>query len=67
MRSLDDYDQLKKIVDARSKSQSKYVRDSIGSNIIEHSNGESALRYFSEKIKDNGLYLLDEPENSDPC
>lgn len=64
MRSLDDYDQLKKIVDARSKSQSKYVRDSIGSNIIEHSNGESALRYFSEKIKDNGLYLLDEPENS---
>ncbi len=64
MRSLDDYDQLKKIVEARSKSQSKYVRDSIGSNVIEHSNGESALRYFSEKIKDNGLYLLDEPENS---
>ena len=28
------------------------------------SNGESALQYFSEKIKDNGLYLLDEPENS---
>lgn len=64
MRSLDDYEQLKKIVEARSKSQSKYVRDSIGNNIIEHSNGESALQYFSEKIKDNGLYLLDEPENS---
>ena len=64
MKSLDDYEQLKKIVDARSKSQSKYVRDSIGNNIIEHSNGESALQYFSEKIKDNGLYLLDEPENS---
>ena len=64
MKSLDDYEQLKKIVDARSKTQSKYVRDTIGSNIIEHSNGESALQYFSEKIKDNGLYLLDEPENS---
>lgn len=64
MKSLDDYDQLKKIVDARSKTQSKYVRDTIGNNIIEHSNGESALQYFSEKIKDNGLYLLDEPENS---
>lgn len=64
MRSLDDYEQLKKIVDARSKTQSKYVRDTIGNNIIEHSNGESALQYFSEKIKDNGLYLLDEPENS---
>jgi predicted ATPase len=64
MKSLDDYEQLKRIVDARSKTQSKYVRDTIGNNIIEHSNGESALQYFSEKIKDNGLYLLDEPENS---
>lgn len=64
MKSLDDYEQLKKVVDARSKTQSKYVRDTIENNIIEHSNGESALQYFSEKIKDNGLYLLDEPENS---
>ncbi len=64
MKSLDDYEQLKKVVAARSKTQSKYVRDTIGNNVIEHSNGESALQYFSEKIKDNGLYLLDEPENS---
>lgn len=64
MKSLDDYEQLKKVVAARSGTQSRYVRESIGSNIIEHSNGESALLYFSEKIKDNGLYLLDEPENS---
>lgn len=64
MKSLDDYDKLKKILEARSKTQSKYVRDEIGSNVITHSNGESALQYFAEKIKDNGLYLLDEPENS---
>lgn len=64
MQSLDDYEQLKKIVDARSKTQSRYVRESIGKNVITHSNGESALQYFAEKIKDNGLYLLDEPENS---
>ncbi|MBR4358817.1 MAG: AAA family ATPase [Butyrivibrio sp.] len=64
MKSMDDYDRLKKVVEARSKTQSKYVRDEIGSNVITHSNGESALQYFSEKIKDNGLYLLDEPENS---
>ena len=64
MKSLDDYEQLKKVVAAHSKTQSKYVRDTIGNNVIEHSNGESALQYFSEKIKDNGLYLLDEPENS---
>ena len=64
MKSLDDYDRLKKVVEARSKTQSRYVRDEIGSNVITHSNGESALQYFSDKIKDNGLYLLDEPENS---
>lgn len=64
MKSLDDYEHLKKVVAARSKTQSRYVRDTIGKNVIEHSNGESALQYFSEKIKDNGLYLLDEPENS---
>ncbi|WP_026665602.1 AAA family ATPase [Butyrivibrio sp. FC2001] len=64
MKSLDDYEQLKKVVAARSKTQSRYVRESIGNNIVEHSNGESALQYFTEKIKDNGLYLLDEPENS---
>jgi predicted ATPase len=33
-------------------------------NAREHSNGESAFLYFSEKIKEDGLYLLDEPENS---
>ena len=33
-------------------------------NVREHSNGESAFLYFSEKIRENGLYLLDEPENS---
>lgn len=30
----------------------------------DHSNGESAFFYFTEKIKENGLYLLDELENS---
>ena len=33
-------------------------------NVREHSNGESAFLYFSEKVQENGLYLLDEPENS---
>ena len=64
MRSLEDYEELKKVVAARSKTQSQYVRETVENNIIEHSNGESALHYFTEKIKDNGLYLLDEPENS---
>ena len=33
-------------------------------NVRELSNGESALKYFTEKIGENGLYILDEPENS---
>lgn len=64
MKSMEDYETLKKVVAARSKTQSKYVRANLMDNVREHSNGESAFLYFSEKIEENGLYLLDEPENS---
>lgn len=63
-KSLADYEQLKKVNSARSKTQSKYIRNSLMDNVREHSNGENALMYFTEKIKENALYLLDEPENS---
>lgn len=64
MKSLEDYEQLKKVNQARSITQSKYVRKNLMDNIREYSNGESAFRYFTEKIAENGLYILDEPENS---
>ena len=64
MKSLEDYEQLKKVTMARSNTQSKFVRKSMAGNVREHSNGESAFLYFADKIKENGLYLLDEPENS---
>ena len=64
MKSLDDYEQLKKVAQARGNTQSKYIRKNIMDNVREHSNGESAFLYFADKIKENGLYLLDEPENS---
>ncbi len=64
MKSLEDYEQLRKVHMARRKTQSKYVRNNLMDNVREHSNGESAFLYFSEKIQENGLYLLDEPENS---
>ena len=64
MKSLDDYEQLKKVTMVRSKTQSQYVRNNLMGNAREHSNGESAILYFEEKIKENALYLLDEPENS---
>lgn len=64
MKSLEDYEQLRKVVDARRKTQSKYVRSELMDNVREYSNGENAFRYFTDKIEENGLYLLDEPENS---
>lgn len=63
-KSLDQYEELKKVNMARSRTQSQYVRRNVMDNVREHSNGESAFLYFTEKIQENGLYLLDEPENS---
>ena len=63
-KSLDDYDMLKKSRVAKTKTQSRFVRLFLQNNLREHSNGESAIMYFEERIQDNGLYLLDEPENS---
>ena len=64
MKSLEDYEELKKANKIRSVTQSKYVRSEVMNNVREYSNGESAYRYFTEKIRENGLYILDEPENS---
>lgn len=64
MKSLDDYERLKKVNLVRSKTQSEYIRRNLMKNVREHSNGESAFLYFNDKIKENALYLLDEPENS---
>lgn len=64
MKSMADYDQLKKVNKARSKTQSRFVRSELIDNVREYSNGESAYLYFTEKIEENGIYLLDEPENS---
>lgn len=64
LSSLDDYEKLKRINFALKKSKSKYVRNHLMNNAREYSNGESAYMYFQDKIRDNGIYLLDEPENS---
>lgn len=64
MNSIEDYEQLKRVNLSRSKTQSKFVRGSLMDNVREYSNGESAFKYFLEKIEEGGLYILDEPENS---
>lgn len=63
-KTMDDIDKLKSVNKARSASQSKYVKSKLNNNVREYSNGESAFKYFTEKITENALYLLDEPENS---
>lgn len=64
MKSMADYEQLKRNNLAKSNTQSQFVRKELMDNVREYSNGESAFHYFAEKIEENGLYLLDEPENS---
>lgn len=64
LRSLDDYEQLKRVNSARRHSKSEFIRQNLVKNVPERSNGESALMYFTSKIRENQIYLLDEPENS---
>lgn len=51
-------------IKAARQTSSQYVRAHSVHNLRTQSNGESALDYFTSSIKDDGLYLLDEPENS---
>ncbi len=65
LRSLDEYDLLKKRNLAKSKTRSKYTQAGLKAREIRtRSNGESAYLYFTDRIRQNALYLLDEPENS---
>ena len=64
LRSLEDYDRLKQVAEARRSSQSQYARRRVMPNVRTHSNGESAFLFFTQKIRSGALYLLDEPENS---
>jgi len=64
LRSLEDYEALKKRNSARRKTQSAFVREQLMETVREQSNGESASFYFKQRIEADAVYLLDEPENS---
>lgn len=64
LRSLDEYEEFKRFRDAKKSTKSDYTYRRIPENIQTKSNGESAYAYFTEQIRENALYLLDEPENS---
>lgn len=66
LHGLDDYDRWKEAKSAylKNNTQSKFINERLARNIDMFSNGETALRYFTEHIDRDALYLLDEPENS---
>lgn len=65
MKSLSEYEELKRRNDVRRRSKSQYTKDRLPMRESRiKSNGESAFLYFTEKVRENALYLLDEPENS---
>ena len=62
--NVESIEEYIKHVEVRSKTKSRYVKEHLGFNILEKSNGENAFKYFTDAMKPQGLYLLDEPENS---
>ena len=65
-KGIDDYERWKTVMEILSpkRSQSSYIKKRVAQDIDLHSNGETALRYFLERIDEDAIYLLDEPENS---
>lgn len=64
LHSLDELEDFRDSCDAKSKSQSQFVRERMMQNMPMHSNGETAMKYFTDHITENAVFLLDEPENS---
>lgn len=63
--SIFEYEKIKASADAHFRSESNFIKRRLtNNNLIEHSNGESALLFWEKEIKENGIYILDEPENS---
>ena len=63
--SIFDYDEIRKNYETRTATMSKFIRGNLMNNTISlQSNGESSLMFWEKEIKENGIYILDEPENS---
>lgn len=66
LSGMEDYERLRLQVQARRRSLSRreFIRRNVGEELRLFSNGETALRFFEEKLGYDTLYCLDEPENS---
>ena len=51
-------------VETRNTTRNKFIKSRISDNSREFSNGQTSLEFFDKELKENCLYLLDEPENS---
>ena len=49
---------------SRRKTQSSFVKKRVARDIDLGSNGETAMKYFLDRIDKDAVYFLDEPENS---
>ncbi len=66
LNGLDDYErwsEAREIISPK-RSQSSYINKRVAPEIDLSSNGETAIRYFIDRIDSDALYFLDEPENS---
>lgn len=66
LEGMKDYEALRLQVLSRRKSVSRrqFILRTVGNEVKLNSNGETALKYFEQKLKNDTLYCLDEPENS---
>ena len=64
LRNINDLDEFKRRNEAKRRTKSDYVSKRLPKELDGMSNGETAYYYFTQKIEENALYLLDEPENS---
>lgn len=62
---ITNFEEVRSQLEPRTKTATQYVRGRLfNESILEHSNGESALMFWEQEIKENSIYILDEPENS---
>ncbi len=65
LSSLSQYDRFKEQLDSKKQTKSDFTSRRLKKRELSgKSNGESAYLYFTQRIEENTLYLLDEPENS---
>lgn len=63
---IEDYEKIRAAMIAKTKSVSRrqFIRRTVGDQVKLNSNGETAFQYFEQRLKNDTLYCLDEPENS---